>query len=53
MITNEHVTKVYKMGEVDLTVIKDLNLSIGHGEFVAILIYLAYSMSENSSVFKK
>jgi putative ABC transport system ATP-binding protein len=37
MITNEHVTKVYKMGEVDLTVIKDLNLSIGHGEFVAIV----------------
>lgn len=37
MITNEHVTKVYKMGEVDLTVIKDLNLNIGHGEFVAIV----------------
>ena len=37
MITNEHVTKVYKMGEVDLTVIKDLNLSIDYGEFVAIV----------------
>ena len=37
MISNEHVTKVYKMGEVDLTVIKDLNLEIQHGEFVAIV----------------
>ena len=37
MITNEHVNKVYKMGEVDLTVIKDLNLQISHGEFVAIV----------------
>ena len=37
MITNEHVTKVYKMGEIDLTVIKDLNLSINYGEFIAIV----------------
>jgi len=37
MISNEHVTKVYKMGEVDLRVIKDLNLTIKHGEFVAIV----------------
>ena len=37
MIKNEHVTKVYKMGEVDLTVIKDLNLDISYGEFVAIV----------------
>lgn len=37
MIKNEHVTKVYKMGEIDLTVIKDLNLDISHGEFVAIV----------------
>ena len=37
MISNEHVTKVYKMGEVYLTVIKDLNLEIKHGEFVAIV----------------
>ena len=37
MITNEHVTKVYKMGEIDLKVIKDLNLEIEHGEFVAIV----------------
>lgn len=37
MLKNEHVTKVYKMGEVDLTVIKDLSLSIDDGEFVAIV----------------
>ncbi len=37
MIKNEHVTKTYQMGEVDLTVIKDMNISIGHGEFVAIV----------------
>lgn len=37
MLENEHVTKVYKMGEVDLTVIKDLSLSIDDGEFVAIV----------------
>jgi len=37
MIINEHVTKVYKMGEVDLTVIKDLNLRIDYGEFIAIV----------------
>ena len=37
MISNEHVKKVYKMGEIDLTVIKDLNLEIAHGEFVAIV----------------
>ena len=37
MITNEHVNKVYKMGEIDLTVIKDLNLNIDYGEFVAIV----------------
>lgn len=37
MISNQHVSKVYKMGEVDLTVIKDLNLQINHGEFVAIV----------------
>ncbi len=37
MLKNEHVSKVYRMGEVDLTVIKDLNLSIDDGEFVAIV----------------
>ncbi|MCD6173250.1 MAG: ABC transporter ATP-binding protein [Sulfurimonas sp.] len=37
MILNEHVKKVYKMGEVDLTVIKDLNLEINYGEFIAIV----------------
>lgn len=28
---------MYQMGEVNLEVIKDLNLSVGHGEFVAII----------------
>ncbi|QOY53891.1 ABC transporter ATP-binding protein [Candidatus Sulfurimonas marisnigri] len=37
MISNQNVSKVYKMGEVDLTVLKDLNLQIKHGEFVAIV----------------
>lgn len=37
MLKNENVSKVYKMGEVDLTVIKDLSLSIDDGEFVAIV----------------
>ncbi|MEA1920315.1 MAG: ABC transporter ATP-binding protein [Campylobacterota bacterium] len=37
MIENRHVSKVYKMGEVDLRVIKDLNLTIEFGEFVAIV----------------
>ncbi|QOY52864.1 ABC transporter ATP-binding protein [Candidatus Sulfurimonas baltica] len=37
MISNQNVSKVYKMGEVDLTVLKDLNLQINYGEFVAIV----------------
>ena len=37
MIETNHVSKVYKMGELDLEVIRDLNLSIGSGEFVAIV----------------
>ena len=37
MIINENVTKVYKMGEIELKVIKDLNLSIDYGEFIAIV----------------
>ena len=37
MIVTKHVSKVYKMGELDLEVIKDLNLSIGSGEFIAIV----------------
>jgi len=37
MIETTHVSKVYKMGELDLEVIKDLNLSIGSGEFIAIV----------------
>ncbi len=37
MIATQDVTKVYKMGELDLRVIKGLNLKISHGEFVAIV----------------
>ena len=37
MIQTKHVSKVYKMGELDLEVIKDLNLSVGSGEFIAII----------------
>lgn len=37
MIETTHVSKVYKMGELDLKVIKDLNISIGSGEFIAII----------------
>ena len=37
MIETKHVSKVYKMGELDLEVIKDLNMSIGSGEFIAIV----------------
>ena len=37
MINTKNVSKVYKMGELDLEVIKDLNLSIGSGEFIAIV----------------
>lgn len=37
MISNTNVSKVYKMGEIDLTVIKNLNLNIDYGEFIAIV----------------
>jgi putative ABC transport system ATP-binding protein len=37
MIINKNVSKVYKMGELDLRVIKNLNLQIEYGEFVAIV----------------
>ncbi len=37
MIETKHVSKIYKMGELDLEVIKDLNLTIGSGEFIAIV----------------
>ncbi|MEA3491613.1 MAG: ABC transporter ATP-binding protein [Campylobacterota bacterium] len=37
MIETKHISKVYKMGELDLEVIKDLSLSIGLGEFIAII----------------
>lgn len=37
MIETKHVFKIYKMGELDLEVITDLNLSIDAGEFIAIV----------------
>ncbi|PHR55878.1 MAG: lipoprotein-releasing system ATP-binding protein LolD [Arcobacter sp.] len=37
MIHTKNVTKTYQMGQVELKVIKDLNISIDHGEFVAIV----------------
>jgi putative ABC transport system ATP-binding protein len=37
MIINKNVNKTYKMGNVDLNVITNLNLSIDAGEFVAIV----------------
>ncbi len=37
MITNKNVNKTYRMGDLDLEVIKDLNISIQYGEFVAIV----------------
>ncbi|WP_309497700.1 ABC transporter ATP-binding protein [Sulfurovum sp.] len=37
MIKTNNVFKIYKMGELDLEVIKDLNLAIGGGEFIAIV----------------
>lgn len=37
MIINQNISKVYKMGEIDLRVIKNLNLTIEYGEFVAIV----------------
>jgi putative ABC transport system ATP-binding protein len=37
MINTKNVFKIYKMGELHLEVIKDLNLSIGEGEFIAII----------------
>ncbi len=37
MIRTKHVFKIYRMGELDLEVIKDLNLAIDGGEFIAIV----------------
>ncbi|MBU0721037.1 ABC transporter ATP-binding protein [bacterium] len=37
MISNKNVSKVYKMGELELDVIKNLNLEIRYGEFIAIV----------------
>lgn len=37
MIEAKHLQKVYKVGELDLTVIKDLSLEIKKGEFISII----------------
>ncbi len=37
MIRTKHVFKIYRIGELDLEVIKDLNLAIDGGEFIAIV----------------
>ena len=37
MIEAKNLKKVYKAGELDLTVIKDLSLKIGKGEFVSLI----------------
>ncbi len=37
MIKAKHLQKVYKVGEIDLTVIKDLSLEINKGEFISII----------------
>ncbi len=37
MIKATNISKVYKTGEIDLTVIKDLSLEIGKGEFISLI----------------
>jgi putative ABC transport system ATP-binding protein len=37
LIKVEHIWKIYDMGDVPLEVLKDVNLEIEHGEFVAIM----------------
>lgn len=37
MINAKHLQKVYKVGELDLIVIKDLSLEIKKGEFISII----------------
>ena len=37
MITMENVQKTYRMGEIEVTAIKDISLSVGKGEFVSIM----------------
>ncbi|HAH04351.1 MAG: ABC transporter related protein [Parcubacteria group bacterium GW2011_GWA2_43_17] len=37
MITCRHLIKIYKTGEADLKVLKDVSFSLGRGEFVAIM----------------
>jgi macrolide transport system ATP-binding/permease protein len=37
LIQLEHIDKTYRLGDVDLPVLKDVSLSIGQGEFVALM----------------
>lgn len=37
MIEAKHLQKVYKVGELNLTVIKDLSLEVNQGEFISII----------------
>lgn len=37
MISMEGITKTYRLGELDLPVLKDINLSVDEGEYVAIM----------------
>lgn len=37
MIRASHINKIYKVGELDLEVIKDLSLEIGAGEFISLV----------------
>lgn len=37
MITAKNLKKVYKVGELDLTVINNLSLTIGEGEFISLI----------------
>ncbi len=37
LIKVEHIWKIYKLGDIDLEVLKDVSLEIDRGEFVAIM----------------